>query len=451
MRRYAIVTGQYLMSASLCAKPRGRQFFFNPGPTNIPDRVLRAMHRAPIDFFSDEFLEIQQRTHAGIKRLLRTEQHLLFYAANGHGAWEAALANLFIANDRLLMLESGHFSASWARMASELELAVETLEADWRRGINADAVAERLKGDQKGEIKAVLVVHNETSTGLVHPIASIRHAIDEARHPALLLVDTISSLGSMDFRMDEWGADVVVGASQKGLMMTTGLSFTGISERALAKSETVKTPRSYWNWKTMRTMAPQRFPGTTPVHLFFGLDEGIRVLEEEGLDAVFLRHHQLATATRAAIAHWSGGTTNDVSLTANGLSGPVRAIELLAADPTRASNSVSAILVPNGHDANALREVALERYNLSLGGGLGSLAGHAFRIGHMGDLNEPMLLGALATTELTMKLCGVPHQAGGVEAAIGSLIATGPAMNHSNHVRQSSQHRLERGQASLEE
>jgi alanine-glyoxylate transaminase/serine-glyoxylate transaminase/serine-pyruvate transaminase len=424
------------MPASLNAKPRGRQFFFNPGPTNIPDRVLRAMNRAPLDFFSDEFLEIQRRTHAGIKRFLRTEQHLLFYAANGHGAWEAALANLFIANDRLVMIESGHFSASWARMASELGLLVETLKADWRLGVNADAIAERLNADKKGEIKAVLVVHNETSTGLVHPIAGIRRAIDEARHPALLLVDTISSLGSMDFRMDEWGADVVVGGSQKGLMMTTGLSFTGISERALAKSETVKRPRSYWDWKAMRVMAPQRFPGTTPVHLFFGLDEGIRALEEEGLEAVFLRHHQLATATRAAIAHWGDGTKSDVSITANGLSGRVQAIELLAADPTRASNSVSAILVPDGHDANALRRVALERFNLSLGGGLGPLAGRAFRIGHMGDLNEPMLLGALATIELAMKLCGVPHRTRGVEAAIDSLIGTSEALNQSNHVRQ---------------
>jgi alanine-glyoxylate transaminase/serine-glyoxylate transaminase/serine-pyruvate transaminase len=219
-------------------------------------------------------------------------------------------------------------------------------------------------------------------------------------------------------------------------MMTTGLSFTGISEKALTRSETVKTPRSYWDWRAMRVMAPQRLPGTTPVHLFFGLDEAIRALEEEGLEAVFLRHHRLATATRAAIAHWGDGKKSDVSITANGLSGPVQAIELLAADPRRASNSVSALLVPNGHDANALRRVALERFNLSLGGGLGPLAGRAFRIGHMGDLNEPMLLGALATIELAMKLCGVPHRTGGVEAAIGSLIDTPGALNHSNHVRQ---------------
>jgi alanine-glyoxylate transaminase/serine-glyoxylate transaminase/serine-pyruvate transaminase len=403
------------------AKPRGRQFFFNPGPTNIPDRVLGAMHRPALDFFSEEFLAIQRRVHPAVQRILKTRQHLLMYAANGHGAWEAALANLFEPGDHLLMLESGRFSASWAQMAIDLGLEVETLASDWRRGVAPEAVTERLKKDTQGSIKGVLAVHNETATGLVHPIADIRRAIDAARHPALLLVDTISSLASMDFRMDEWGVDIVVAGSQKGLMLPTGLSFTGISERAMAQSLKGGMKRSYWSWKDMLTHEPQRFPGTSPVHMFYGLEEALKLIEEEGLEAVFERHRRLATATRAAIAHWGGGRRNEVSITAKGFSAPIRSIELLCADPTRVSNSVSAIMLPDGHDANRVRKIALDRFNLSLGGGLGPLAGHVFRIGHMGDLNEPMLLGALATVELALRVTEVPHEAGGVEAAIKAL------------------------------
>lgn len=403
-------------------RPRGRQFFFNPGPTNIPDRVLDAMRRPALDFFSEEFLAIQRRVHAALMRVLKTKQHLLMYAANGHGAWEAALANLFAPGDRLLMLESGRFSASWSQMAVDLGLEVETLPADWRRGVAPEAVTERLRKDAKGQIKAVMVVHNETATGLVQPISDIRKAIDAARHPALFLIDTISSFASMDFRMDEWGCDVVVGGSQKGLMLPTGLSFTGISERALAASEKGGMKRSYWNWKEMRTHQPQRFPGTSPVHMFFGLEESLKMLEEEGLDAVFARHRRLANATRAAVAHWGGGKRSEITINTKGFSAPIKAIELLCADPARASDSVSAIMVPEGHDTNKLRKVALDRFNLSLGGGLGPLAGHVFRIGHMGELNEPMLLGALATTELALRACGIPHEAGGVEAAIKTLV-----------------------------
>jgi alanine-glyoxylate transaminase/serine-glyoxylate transaminase/serine-pyruvate transaminase len=344
------------------------------------------------------------------------------YAANGHGAWEAAFANLFVPGDRLLMLDSGRFSASWTQMAIDLGLEVETLRCNWRRGVPLEALTERLRKSPKGEIKAVLAVHNETATGLVYPIADIRKAIDAAGHPALFLVDTISSLASMDFRMDEWGVDIVVGASQKGLMLPTGLAFTGISERALAASETGGMKRSYWSWKDMRTHQPQRFPGTSPVHMFFGLEEALRLLEEEGLEAVFARHRRLAGATRAAIAHWGGGKRSEVTVDAQGFSGPITSIELLCADTARASNSVSAIMVPQGHDANMLRKIALDRFNLSLGGGLGPLAGHVFRIGHMGDLNEPMLLGALATTELALRAASIPHEPGGVEAAIKTLV-----------------------------
>jgi alanine-glyoxylate transaminase/serine-glyoxylate transaminase/serine-pyruvate transaminase len=403
------------------SRPRGRQFFFNPGPTNIPDRVLKAMDRPTVDFFSEEAVAALTRVHVSLKRVLKTEQHLLLYASNGHGAWEAGLVNLFEPGDKLLVIESGRFSTSWSEMATSLGYEVETLTCDWRRGVTAEAVGERLRKDKGHAIKGVLVVHNETATGVVQPLADIRRAIDAARHPAFYLVDTISSLASMDFRMDEWGVDIVVGGSQKGLMMTTGLAFTGISKRAMAHSESVKTRRSYWEWKQMLTHKPQRMPGTTPVHMVFGLEEALKVLEEEGLDAIFARHTRLASAVRAAVAHWGGGAKSEISVGANGFSGPIKGIEILPADLERASDSVTAVMVPAGSDANALRKVALERYNLSLGGGLGPLNTHVFRIGHMGDLNEPMVLGALATIELSLRVAGIPHESGGVEAAIRSL------------------------------
>ena len=403
------------------SRPRGRQFFFNPGPTNIPDRVLKAMDRATVDFFSEEAVAALTRVHAGLKRVLKTEQHLLIYASNGHGAWEAGLVNLFEPGDKLLVVESGRFSTSWSEMATALGYEVETLSCDWRRGVPAEAVGERLTKDKAHAVKGVLVVHNETATGVVQPLADIRRAMDAAKHPAFYLVDTISSLASMDFRMDEWGCDIVVGGSQKGLMMTTGLAFTGISERAMAHSAKVKTRRSYWAWKDMLTHKPQRMPGTTPVHMVFGLEEALEVLEEEGLEAIFARHRRLAGAVRSAVTHWGGGVRSEISVGANGFSGPIRAMAILPADFARASDSVTAVMVPAGHDANAMRKIALERYNLSLGGGLGPLNTHVFRIGHMGDLNEPMLLGALATIELSLRVAGIPHQKGGVEAAIASL------------------------------
>jgi alanine-glyoxylate transaminase/serine-glyoxylate transaminase/serine-pyruvate transaminase len=403
------------------SRARGRQFFFNPGPTNIPDRVLKAMDRATVDFFSEEAVAALSRVHAGLKRVLKTEQHLLVYASNGHGAWEAGLVNLFEPGDKLLVVQSGRFSTSWSEMATDLGYEVETLTCDWRRGVTAEAVGERLLQDKGHAIKGVLVVHNETATGMVQPLAAIRRAIDAARHPAFYLVDTISSLASMDFRMDEWRVDIVVGGSQKGLMMTTGLAFTGISKRAMAHSESVKTRRSYWAWKQMLTHKPQRMPGTTPVHMVFGLEEALKVLEEEGLEAIFARHRRLANAVRAAVAHWGSGTKSGISVGPDGFSGPIRTIEILPADLARASDSVSAVMVPAGSDANVLRKIALERFNLSLGGGLGPLNTHVFRIGHMGELNEPMVLGALATIELSLRVAGIPHESGGVEAAIRSL------------------------------
>lgn len=273
----------------------------------------------------------------------------------------------------------------------------------------------------------MLAVHNETSTGLVQPISGMRLAIDAARHPALLFADTISSLASLDFRMDEWGVDVVVGGSQKGLMMVTGLSFTGVSERAWAIATANPRLRSYLDWRDIGTDVPHRFPGTTPVHLVYGLDEGIRMLEEEGLDAVFRRHARFGRATRAAVAHWGDGVESEATIGAAGIAGTVRALTPVAADPARHSDSVTAILVPDGHSPDAMRKLAYDRFNLSLGSGLASLAGRAFRIGHMGDLNEPMLLGALATTELALGLAGIPHRKGGVEAVIASLSGSSAA------------------------
>lgn len=388
------------------AKPRGRQFFNNPGPTNIPDRILRAMDRPVMDFMSDEFLAIQHACHAGVKRVLKTDQTLYMYSATGHGAWEAALANLFSAGDTVLIIETGYFSQSWAEMATNLGIKVETLAADWRKGADISQLADRLARDKAHAIKAVLTVHNETATGMVLPLPDIRRALDEAKHPALLLSDTISSLASMDYKMDAWGIDVTVGGSQKGLMLPTGMSLTGVSAKAIEVSRKNKAPRHYWNWELMNGRAPQKFIGTAPVHMFFGLQESLKMLEEEGLDAVFARHARLGEATRAAVRAWG----------ADG-KGP----QLFCQSSDRLSNSVTAVLMPEGTSSDGLRKAAIDRYNLSLGGGLGPLMGKAFRIGHMGDLNEPMLLGCLATTELAMKTAGVPFAPGGVDAAIESL------------------------------
>jgi alanine-glyoxylate transaminase/serine-glyoxylate transaminase/serine-pyruvate transaminase len=401
----------------------GRQFFFNPGPTHIPDSVLRAMHRPTIDFMAPEFKDVLTRVHECTKRVLKTEQHLLYYGTNGHGAWEGSLANVFSPGDKVLMIESGHFSINWAQMARELGLEVEVLQADWRLGVPSGALEERLRQDTSHDIKGVMVVHNETATGLAHPIGDIRAEMNAAAHPAMLLVDTISSLASFDFRFDEWGVDLAVGSSQKGMMMITGLSFVGISERALAASKDARITRSFVDWRQMMTVEPQRFAGTTPVHLFYGLEEALGILEAEGLDAVFARHGRLAGAVRAAVNHWGGGARSGIRITNGEFSGTVEAIELLCADPTRTSDTVTAVLTPSGFDANEFRRVALDRYNLSLGQGLGPLGGKAFRIGHLGDLNEPMVLGAIATIELAMRESGLAHKPGGTEAALASLSA----------------------------
>jgi len=394
------------VTAQVNAKPRGRQFFNNPGPTNIPDRVLRAMDRPVMDFLAPEFLEIQRNCTAGVKRVFKTDQELFFHASTGHGAWEAAVSNLFSPGELVLVIETGYFSLGFKELAEQLGLRVEMLSADWRKGLVIEKLAERLAADKNHEIKAVLAVHNETATGLFLPMAEVRRALDQAKHPALLLADTISSLGSMEYKMDAWGIDVTIAGSQKGLMLPTGLAMTGVSSKALEASRKAKLPKYYFNWELMASRKPQRFNGTVPVHFFFGLQESLKMIEEETLEGVFARHARLAEATRECVRAWG----------ADG-KGP----SLFGQTEDRLSNSVTTVMMPEGHTSDAMRKAALERFNLSLGGGLGPLMGKVFRIGHLGDLNEPMLLGCLATTELAMKTAGVPFAPGGVDAAIRSL------------------------------
>ena len=385
----------------------GRQFFANPGPTNIPDSVLRSMDRATIDFNDPEFMEVFDAGVAGLKRVLRTQSEIFLYTASGHGAWEATFVNLLSPGDTVLVLESGWFSEGWAEMAAKFGLHIQTVAADWRRGIDPNAVAAALRADSAGAIKAVLAVHNETATGMAMPLTEIRGAIDAAGHGALLLVDTISSLASLEFRMDDWGIDGVVGGSQKGLMLPTGFSFTAVSAKALAAHESAGLARHYFDWTVMKARPQRSFVGTVPVSLFYGLRESLRLIELEGLDQVVARHHRLAEATRRAVRSWSGNN------------GP----QLYCLDPARFSDSVTAVLMPDGFNADAVRRTALDRYNVSLGGGLGKLGGQVFRIGHLGDLNEPMVLGTLSVVEMSLRLNGVPHGKGGVDAAMEWLSA----------------------------
>jgi alanine-glyoxylate transaminase / serine-glyoxylate transaminase / serine-pyruvate transaminase len=392
------------MSTTL-PKPRGRHFFANPGPTNIPDSVLRAMDRPSIDFNDPEFVEVYNTAVTGVKHVLQTKQHLFFYNASGHGAWEASLTNLLSPGDRILVLESGYFSDEWANMARGHGLDVHLIEADWRRGVDVAALRAALTADRAHDVKAVCAVHNETATGMMLPIDEIRAAIDATGHPALFLVDTISSLGSLDFRMDEWKIDCVVGGGQKGLMLPTGMSFTGVSEKGLAAHNTAKLKRFYFDWSLMMQRPHKSFIGTLPTSMFYGLQESVRLIQEEGLSNVIDRHTRLAEATRRCVQVWAGNN------------GP----QLFCLNPSRFSNSVTAVLMPDGYDAERVRQATRQRFNVSLGGGLGKLGGKIFRIGHLGDLNEPMLLGALTAVEMALRIEHIPHGRGGVEAAMAYL------------------------------
>ena len=386
-------------------RPRGRQFFANPGPTNIPDSVLRAMDRPSVDFNDPEFVEVYDASFAGVKRVLRTNQHLFMYNASGHGAWEASLTNLLSPGDTILVLETGFFSDQWGEMGHGHGLTVRTLPADRRMGVDLATLKDTLAADAKGEIKGICAVHNETATGMMLPVDQIRSIIDATGHKALFLVDTISSLGSLEFRMDDWKIDCVVGGSQKGLMLPTGMSFTGVSDKGMEAHARAGLKRHYFDWTMMMKRPQKSFIGTLPVNLFYGLRESIRLLEDEGLDNVVARHTRLAEATRRAVKVWAGNN------------GP----QLYCLNPTRYSDSVTAVLMPEGHDAEAIRQTARHRFNVSLGGGLGALGGKVFRIGHLGDLNEPMLLGALTAVEMALRINNVPHARGGVDAAMDYL------------------------------
>ncbi len=382
--------------------PAGRHFLQIPGPTNVPDRVLRAIDRPTIDHRGPEFQVLGKEVLEGMKRVFRTRQPVVIYPASGTGAWEAALVNTLSPGDKVLMSETGHFASLWQKMASKLGLVAEFIPGDWRHGADHAAIEARLAEDNAHAIKAVCVVHNETSTGVTTRIPLVRRAIDNARHPALLLVDTISSLASIDYRHDEWGVDVTVGGSQKGLMLPPGLSFNAISEKARAASKQAKSPRSFWDWEDMiAANAGGWFPYTPATNLLYGLREAILMLEEEGWDNVFARHHRHAEATRRAVRAWG--------------------LEVLAADPAEYSSALTAVMMPAGHDADRLREIILRRFDMSLGMGLAKLKGRVFRIGHLGDFNDLTLMGTLAGVEMGLELAGVPIAKAGVLAAMESL------------------------------
>jgi len=381
------------------SRTAGRHFLQIPGPTPVPDRILRAMDMPVIDHRGPEFGKLGKRVLDGIKTIFKCAGPVIIYPASGTGAWEAALANTMSPGDKVLMYETGHFASLWKAMAVKLGLDPEFIPSDWRSGADPAKIEARLKDDKAREIKAVCVVHNETSTGCVTLVNEVRRAIDAAGHPALLMVDTISSLGSIDYRHDEWGVDVTVGGSQKGLMLPPGLSFNALGEKALAAAKIAKLPKSYWGWEEM--IAANKggfFPYTPGTNMLYALGEAIDMLHEEGLENVFARHDRHAEATRRAARAWG--------------------LEILCKEPRHYSSSLTAIMMPVGHDADNFRKVALEHFDVSLGTGLSKVAGKVFRIGHLGDTNDLTIIGALAGVEMGLALAGVPHRKGGVQAAM---------------------------------
>jgi alanine-glyoxylate transaminase/serine-glyoxylate transaminase/serine-pyruvate transaminase len=380
----------------------GRHFLQIPGPTNVPDRVLRAIDNPTMDHRGPDFGRMARALLEKLRLVFQTKGPVVIYPASGTGAWEAALTNTLSSGDRVLMCETGWFAALWKEMAERLGLVPEVIGTDWRRGADVAAIETRLRDDRGHLIKAVCVVHNETSTGCTSRIDEVRRALDAVRHPALLMVDTISSLASIDYRHDEWGVDVTVAGSQKGLMLPPGLSFNAISEKALRASETARLPRSFWDWKAMLAAnAAGYFPYTPATNLLYGLDAALDMLLEEGLPNVFARHDRHAEATRRAVRAWG--------------------LETQCADPRHHSSSLTAVRVPEGHSADALRAVILERFNMSLGNGLGQLRDRVFRIGHLGDLGDLQLMGTLSGVEMGLRAAGVPHRPGGVQAALEFL------------------------------
>jgi len=380
----------------------GRHFLQIPGPSNVPDRILRAIDNPTMDHRGPEFADLGHACLDGIKKVFKTENPVVIYPASGTGAWEAALVNSLSPGDKVLMFETGQFASLWNELATRIGVQPEFIEGDWRGGADASAIEDRLRADTGHEIKAVCVVHNETSTGAVTNVAAVRGAIDAAGHPALLMVDTISSLGSIDYRHDEWGVDVTISGSQKGLMLPPGLSFNAVSDKALEASKGAKLARSYWDWQSMiANNKAGYFPYTPATNLLYGLKEALAMLFEEGLDNVFARHDRHAEATRRAVQAWG--------------------LEILCNNPAEYSSVLTAVMVPDGHDADHVRGVILENFDMSLGTGLGKVKGKIFRIGHLGDFNDLTLMGTLAGVEMGLGIAGVPHQKGGVQQAMNFL------------------------------
>ena len=381
------------------SRTAGRHFLNIPGPTPVPDRILRAMDMPVIDHRGPEFGKLGRRVLDGIKTIFKCAGPVIIYPASGTGAWEAALINTMSPGDHVLMYETGHFASLWKTMAVKIGLQPEFIASDWRSGADPTKIEARLREDKAHEIKAVCVVHNETSTGCITLINEVRRAIDAAGHPALLMVDTISSLGSIDYRHDEWGVDVTVGGSQKGLMLPPGLSFNALGDKALAAAKQSKMPKSYWGWDEMIAANKSGFfPYTPATNMLYALGEAIDMLHEEGLDNVFARHDRHAEATRRAARAWG--------------------LEILCKEPRHYSSSLTALMMPAGHDADAFRKTALEHFDVSLGTGLSKVAGKVFRIGHLGDTNDLTIIGALAGVEMGLALADVPHRKGGVQAAM---------------------------------
>jgi len=383
----------------------GRHFLQIPGPTNVPERVLSAMCQPTIDHRGPEFALLANEVFARLRQVTKSKGSVVIYPSSGTGAWEASLVNTLSPADRILMFDTGHFAGLWRNVALRLGLIVDFVPGDWRHGVDPATVEAKLNADRERAIRAVAIIHNETSTGVTSRVAEVRNAIESAGHPALLLVDTISSLGSMDYRHDEWGVDVTVGCSQKGLMLPPGIGINVISEKALAASKAATLPKSDWDWTPM--IADNKagfFPYTPPTNLLFGLREALRMLLEEGLEHVFARHSRHAEATRLAIRAWE--------------------LDLFAQDPKEYSNSLSAAVMPDGFNADVFRAIALERFDLSLGTGLGRLKGKVFRIGHLGSFNDLMLAGTLSGVEMALGLAGVPFRKGGVQTAIEYLAST---------------------------
>ncbi len=380
----------------------GRHFLQIPGPSNVPDRILHAISHPTIDHRGPQFKELSEEVLTGSRRIFKTSGPVVVFPTSGTGAWEASLLNTLSPGDKVLMFETGHFATLWYNMAKKFGLEVDFVPTNWRHGVDPQIVEQKLAEDKEHRIKSVNIVHNETSTGVTSRIAEIRKAIDGANHPALFMVDTISSLGSMDYRHQEWKVDVTVGCSQKGLMLPPGLGFNAISDKALEASKTNSFTRHFWDWNDMLKANESFFYPSTPcTNLLFGLRESIKMLEEEGLENVFARHDRFAEATRRAVRAWG--------------------LEVLCENPEEYSSVLTAVMMPEGHGADNLRKVILDNFDMSLGNGLGKVADKVFRIGHLGDLNDLSLLGTLAGVEMGLELGNIKHQKGGVAEAMKYL------------------------------